>query len=122
MDVLSKVGGFDLAALTGFYIGCGAYKLPVVLDGLITGAAALAAARLCPKVQGYLLASHVSAEPAGAMVLEALGLKPAIQAGLCLGEGTGAAALFPLLDMALTIYRDMGSSSDIKVQQYKHLM
>jgi nicotinate-nucleotide--dimethylbenzimidazole phosphoribosyltransferase len=122
VDVLSKVGGFDLAALTGFYIGCGAYRIPAVLDGLITGAAALAAVRLCPKVQGYLLASHVSAEPAGAMVLEALGLRPAIQAGLCLGEGTGAAALFPLLDMALAIYRDMGSFSDIKVQQYEHLM
>ena len=76
VDVLSKVGGFDLAALTGFYIGCGAYRIPAVLDGLITGAAALAAVRLCPKVQGYLLASHVSAEPAGAMVLEALGLRP----------------------------------------------
>lgn len=122
LDVLSKVGGFDLAALAGFYIGCGLQHLPVVLDGLITGAAALAAVRICPQVSDYLLASHVSAEPAGAMVLDALGLKPAIQAGMCLGEGTGAAALFPLLDMALCIYRDMGSFEDIHVEQYQHLI
>lgn len=121
VDVLSKVGGFDLAALAGFYIGCGLYHIPVVLDGLITGAAALAAVRICPNVSGYLLASHCSAEPAGELVLSALGLKPVIFAGMCLGEGTGAAALFPLLEMALSIYRDMGSFGDIQVEPYKHL-
>ena len=122
IDVLSKVGGFDLAALTGFYIGCSARKLPVVLDGLITGAAALAAVTICPNTKAYLIASHVSAEPAGAMVLEALELQPAIRAGMCLGEGTGAAAIFPLLDMAAVIYHDMGSFEDIKVEQYQHLI
>lgn len=120
LDVLSKVGGFDLAALAGFYIGCGAYRIPVVLDGLITGAAALAAVKLCPAIKDCLLASHVSAEPAGARVLAALGLKAPIQGGLCLGEGTGAAALFPLLDMAYSIYDGMASFEDIKVQQYEH--
>lgn len=122
VDVLSKVGGFDLAALTGFYIGCAALRIPVVLDGLITGAAALAAVGICPHVSGYLLASHVSAEPAGEMVLDALGLKPAIRAGMCLGEGTGAAALFPLLDMAAAVYSGMGSFEDINVEQYEHLV
>lgn len=121
IDVLSKVGGYDLAALAGFYIGCGALRIPVVLDGLITGAAALASVAICPETAGYLLASHVSAEPAGEMVLEALGLKPAIRAGMCLGEGTGAAAFFPLLDMAAVIYREMGSFEEIKVEQYQHL-
>ena len=116
------MGGFDLAALTGFYIGCSARKLPVVLDGLITGAAALAAVTICPNTKDYLIASHVSAEPAGAMVLEALELQPAIRAGMCLGEGTGAAAIFPLLDMAAVIYHDMGSFEDIKVEQYQHLI
>ena len=66
--MLAKVGGLDLAALAGFYIGCGARGIPVVLDGLITGAAALAAVRLCPPVRDYLLASHVTAEPAGRQV------------------------------------------------------
>lgn len=121
IDVLSKVGGFDLAALAGFYIGCGAVGLPAVLDGLITGAAALAAVGLCPEVGGYLLASHISAEPAGAMVLEKLGLRAAIDAGMCLGEGTGAAALFPLLDMAAAVYSRMSSFDDIQVTQYQHL-
>ena len=90
IDVLSKVGGFDLAALAGFYIGCSLHRIPVVLDGLITGAAALAAVRICPRTAGYLLASHVSAEPAGERVLDALGLKSAIRAEMRLGEGTGA--------------------------------
>lgn len=120
IDVLSKVGGLDLAALTGFYLGCAYWRIPVVLDGLITGAAALAAVKICPDVSGYLLASHVSAEPAGQAVLSSLGLKAAIQAGMCLGEGTGAAALFPMLDMALTIYSKMDTFTDIKVKPYCH--
>ncbi len=121
IDVLSKVGGADLAALAGFYIGCGACRLPAVLDGLITGAAALAAVRLCPPVADYLLASHVTAEPAGAMVLKELGLHPAIQAGMCLGEGTGAAALFPLLDMAAAVYCQMSTFEGIRVEAYQPL-
>lgn len=121
VDVLSKVGGFDLAALTGFYIGCASVRLPVVLDGLITGTAALAASHICPQVKDYLLASHMSAEPGGEMVLEALGLEAAIRARMCLGEGTGAAALFPLLDMALCVYTQMASFEEIRVEQYKPL-
>ena len=129
VDALSKVGGLDLAALTGFYIGCAACGLPVVLDRVavprgpeVPGAAALAAVRISPDVKGYLLASHVSAEPAGAMVLDALGLKPAISAGMCLGEGTGATALFPLLDMAAAVYTQMSSFDDIHVDAYEHLV
>ena len=113
-------GGLDLAALTGFYLGCAYWRIPVVLDGLITGAAALAAVKICPAVADYLLASHVSAEPAGQAVLSSLGLKAAIQAGMCLGEGTGAAAFFPMLDMALTIYSKMDTFQDIQVKPYCH--
>lgn len=120
LDVLSKVGGFDLAALSGFYIGCAFYHIPVVLDGLITAAAALAAVKLSPSVGDYLLASHVSAEPAGAMALEALGLKAVIHGEMCLGEGTGAAAMFPLLDMAAAVYGQMESFEQIHVEQYRH--
>ena len=109
----------DLAALAGFYIGCACYRIPVGLDGLITAAAALAAVKLSPTVRDYLLASHVSAEPAGAMALEALGLKAAIHGEMCLGEGTGAAALFPLLDMAAAVYGQMESFEEIHVEQYR---
>ena len=116
IDVLSKVGGLDLAALTGFYLGCAYWRIPVVLDGLITGAAALAAVKICPEAAGYLLASHVSAEPAGQAVLSCLGLKAAIQAGMCLGEGTGAAAAMVLYDMGLAVYRQMETFDDIHVE------
>ena len=119
LDVLAKVGGLDLAALAGFYIGCGARGIPVILDGLITGAAALAAVRLCPPVRDYLLASHVTAEPAGRQVLNSLGLKPVIDAGMCLGEGCGAAALFPLLDMAGEVYSRMATFQEMQVEQYE---
>lgn len=121
IDVLFKVGGLDLAGLAGLYIGCAYYGIPAVLDGLICAAAALAAVRICPAVGGYLLASHVSAEPAGAMALEALGLEPAINAGMCLGEGTGAAALFPMLDMAMAIYDGMSTFGEMQVEQYQPL-
>lgn len=121
IDVLMKVGGLDLAGLAGLYLGCAYYRIPAVLDGLICAAAALAAVRLCPAVGDYLLASHVSAEPAGAMALEALGLEPAINAGMCLGEGTGAAALFPLLDMAFAVYDGMSTFGEMHVEQYQPL-
>lgn len=121
VDVLAKVGGLDLAALAGLYVGCGLCHLPVALDGLITGAAALAAVGICPNVKGYLLASHRSAEPAGGLVLDALGLTPVIDASMCLGEGAGAAACFPLLDMAAAVYGQMSSFEEIQVKPYEHL-
>lgn len=121
VDVLSRVGGLDLTALTGFYIGCGAVGLPTVTDGLITGATASAAVGICPSVKDYLLASHISAGPIGAMMLEALGLKPAIQVGVCLREGTGAAVLSPLSNMATVVYSRMSGFEEIHVEQYEHL-
>ena len=104
VDVLSKVGGLDIAALCGFYLGCAAERVPVLLDGAISAAAALCAMRLCPAARSALLASHVSAEPVGRPLLEALGLEPLLDAGLRLGEGSGAVAALPLLDMALAVY------------------
>ena len=93
----------------------------MVLDGLITGAAALAAVKICPAVADYLLASHVSAEPAGQAVLTSLGLKAAIQAGMCLGEGTGALNLYPLLDTAVAVYYGMSDFSGIGMEAYVQL-
>ncbi|RGZ00708.1 nicotinate-nucleotide--dimethylbenzimidazole phosphoribosyltransferase [Clostridium sp. AM58-1XD] len=119
LDVLSKVGGLDLAGLAGVCLGGAVSRIPVVVDGFISGAAALAAAAICPKASDYMIASHVSAEPAGKMVLSALGLTPAIEAGMCLGEGTGALAFLPLLDMALSIYTKMSTFQDIHVEEYQ---
>ena len=114
LDVLSKVGGFDIAAMAGAFIGGAESRVPVVADGFISGVAALVAARLCPAARPYMLASHLSMEPAAGPVLFELGLRPILHAGMRLGEGTGAVALLPLLDMAkavfdgLLTYRDIG--------------
>ena len=78
-------------------------------------------ARLCPAAGDYLLASHVSAEPAGELLLEALGLTPFLRARMCLGEGTGTAAVMPLLDMALAVYREMATFDEIEVEAYQPL-
>ncbi|MEY8392414.1 nicotinate-nucleotide--dimethylbenzimidazole phosphoribosyltransferase [Lachnospiraceae bacterium] len=118
VDVLAKVGGFDLAGLTGIYLGAAAAGIAAVMDGFISGAAALAAVRICPAAEDYLLASHVSKEPAGAMILEALHKSPSLTCGMCLGEGTGAVALFPLLEMGLHIYENMSTFSQIEIENY----
>ena len=121
VDTVSKVGGLDIAGLAGVFLGGALYHVPVLIDGFISSVSALAAVRLCPDALGYMLASHASNEPAGKMVLEALGLEPFLYARMCLGEGTGAVAVMPLLDMALAMYRDMSSFSDINIDAYEHL-
>ena len=121
VDVLSKVGGLDIAGLTGVFLGGALCHIPVLIDGLISSVAALCAVRLCPAALDYMLASHASNEPAGRMLLDALGLRPIICADMCLGEGTGAVALMPLLDMALTLYRDMSSFTEYNMEAYEHL-
>lgn len=121
VDVLSKVGGFDLAGITGFYLGAAANHLPVVADGVITAAAALCAVRLCPTVRDYILFSHQSTEPAGKILLDALDAQPFISAQMHLGEGTGAVAAIALLDLALAIYYEMPSFEQIAVQAYQPL-
>lgn len=118
LDVLSKVGGFDIAAMVGVFLGGALYRVPVVIDGLISSAAALTAARLCPAAGCAMLASHTSAEPAAQEILQELGLQAVIQAGLKLGEGTGAVCLLPLLDMALSVYHSAAAFTDTGIEQY----
>ena len=104
LDVLTKLGGFDLAGLCGVFLGGALEGVPVVMDGFISGVAALCAVRLCPAAAKAVFASHCSSEPAARLVLDALGKAPLLTAGLHLGEGTGAVASLPLWDMALTVY------------------
>ena len=113
LDVLAKVGGLDIAALCGLYIGAASCGIAALLDGIISCAAALAAVRLAPAVREYLLPSHCSAERAGALLLEALDMKPLITAGLCLGEGTGGVLGAALLDYALAAYEQVVGIDDI---------
>ena len=119
LDVLSKVGGFDLAGLCGVFLGGALYGVPVLIDGFISAVAALCALRLCPLAGKAMLASHVSAEPAGALVLEALGKRPLITAGMHLGEGTGAVAAIPLLDMACAVYHGCYTFHDGGIEAYQ---
>ena len=113
LDVIAKVGGLDIAALCGLYIGCAANGLAAFVDGVISGAAALCAARLVPLSRNYMLPSHCSAEPAGRLLLDALGLSPLITAGMCLGKGTGGALGALLLDQALAAYYDVVGIDEI---------
>jgi nicotinate-nucleotide--dimethylbenzimidazole phosphoribosyltransferase len=108
-DILARLGGFEIAGLAGVVLGCAAAKVPVVLDGFITGAAALAAVRLAPEAAGYLIASHRSVEKGHRVVLEALGAQPVLDLDLRLGEGTGAALAMGLIDAALLILHEMAT-------------
>ena len=97
-------------------------KVPVVLDGFISAVAALSACRLAPAAGAGMIASHCSGEPGARRVLDALGLAPVMTAGFCLGEGTGAVALLPLLDMAAAVYREMSTFGEIAVEAYRPLV
>lgn len=121
LDVLSKVGGLDLAGLAGVFLGGAVYRVPVVIDGFISAAAAAAATAIDQRVRGFMLAAHVSSEPAGKRMLDYLGKQAPIQAGMCLGEGTGAVALFPLLDMTLSVYERMSTFTEIEIEEYQPL-
>jgi len=119
LDVLAKLGGFDLAGMCGAFLGGALYRVPVLIDGFPSAAAALCAQRLCPNAAKAMLASHVSAERAGRLVLDALGKAPLITAGMRLGEGTGAVAAMPLLDMALAVYRDAYTFAEGGIEPYR---
>lgn len=119
IDTLCKVGGFEIGGMAGLYIGAAAVSMPVVADGVISCVAALLARKLAPRVSSFLFASHVSKEPAGRMLLDALEQKAVIDAGMHLGEGTGAVALMPLLDLALGVYHRMSTFDEVEIKSYE---
>ncbi len=122
IDVLAKVGGLDIAGMAGVFLGGAAMHIPVVIDGFISCVAALVAQRICPLVKDYMIASHVSKEPAASLILEALDKEAVLHGEMCLGEGSGAVALFPFLDMGIAVYESMSTFEEIKVDQYKELI
>ena len=107
VGVLSKVGGFDLAAMCGAFLGAAAARRPAVIDGLISAAAALCAVRLCPNVRGYLVPSHASFEIGYRLAMEAMDLRPLFDLGMRLGEGSGCPLAFQVLDAACAVINDM---------------
>lgn len=115
IGVLAKLGGLDICAMAGAYLGAAASRLPVVIDGLIGSVAALAAYRLVPGVLPYLFASHVSQEPGAVLALRELGLSAPLHLGLRLGEGSGCPLMFALLDAACAVYANMGTFEEADI-------
>lgn len=115
LDVLSKVGGFEIGGLAGVMLGAAAYRIPVVIDGFISGAAALIATGLCPRLKEYIIASHLSAEVGHRAILRHMGHKPLLDLDMRLGEGTGAALGIFLADAATKILREMATFTEAGV-------
>jgi len=107
IDVISKVGGLDIAGLTGIYLGAAFRRRPVVIDGFISAAAALAACRLCPHAADYMIPSHCSAEPGYAAVMRELKKEPLLMLDMRLGEGSGCPLAFRIIDQALAVINNM---------------
>ncbi len=109
IDVLAKVGGLEIAALSGLILAAAANRTPVVIDGFISSAAALVAQKIAPCSLGYMIASHCSAEMAHRKLLQYIGLKPVLELEMRLGEGTGAVLAFPLIEAAVKIVKEMAT-------------
>lgn len=117
IEVMTKVGGLEIAAMAGVMLSAAAHRIPVVMDGFISGAAALTAARLCPGVIDYILPSHLSVEAGHQAVFTELGLTPLFDLDMRLGEGTGAALGMLLLEAGLRIYREMATFEEAGVSE-----
>jgi nicotinate-nucleotide--dimethylbenzimidazole phosphoribosyltransferase len=117
LDVLAKVGGFEIGGLVGVMLGAAAYRIPVVIDGFISGAAALIAVALAPKLKDFLIAAHVSAEAGHKIVLHHLRLKPLLDLGMRLGEGTGAVLGIFLAEAAARILSEMSTFAEAGVSE-----
>jgi nicotinate-nucleotide--dimethylbenzimidazole phosphoribosyltransferase len=117
VDVLSKVGGFEIGGIAGLILSGASHGIPVVIDGFISGAAALIAATLCPRVKSYLIASHQSVERGHRIILRHLGLRPLLDLDLRLGEGTGAALGISLTEASIRILEEMATFAEAGVSE-----
>lgn len=115
LTILQRLGGFEIAALTGAFIASAQAGIPILVDGFIASCAALVATRHIPQVRGWMLFAHRSAEPGHAKVLESLDAKPLLDLGLRLGEGSGAAAAVPLLQLACVLHNQMATFAEAGV-------
>ena len=118
MRILCSVGGLDIAGLCGVFLGGAKYHMPIVADGVISAVAALTAERLCPGTKEFIIPSHKGKEPASELLMRELGLYPVIDAGLALGEGTGAVMMFSLLDIDMTLYETGATFADFEIEEY----
>ena len=113
VGVLSKVGGLDIAGLTGCFLAAAYHRKPVLIDGVISAISALIASRLCPNAKDFMIATHRSTEPSYDAVINELGLKPFFDLEMRLGEGSGCALAFPIVATACTMMNEMGTFADI---------
>lgn len=113
VGLIAALGGFDIAGLVGVFLACAAHRVPVVIDGVISGAAAVIAARIAPLAIDYMLPSHGTEEPGGVVIKKLLGLEPMLMMNMRLGEGTGCALAFHLIDAAMAMIQNMGTFGDI---------
>jgi nicotinate-nucleotide--dimethylbenzimidazole phosphoribosyltransferase len=112
-EILSELGGYDIVAMTGFYLACAYYRIPVILDGYISLASALVAYKINPLVKNYMIPSHKTMEDGANLVYEYLNLIPFLNMEMCLGEGTGAVIVYPILDSIQNIYENMLTKEEI---------
>lgn len=117
IDVLSKVGGFEIGGITGVILGAAAQRIPAVIDGFIAGAAALIATGLCPRAKDYLIAAHASAEAGHRVILDYLGPKPILDLEMRLGEGTGAALAISIIEAAVKALAEMATFADAGISE-----
>lgn len=117
IDVLSKVGGLEIAGLAGLVLGAAARRMPVIIDGFISTAAAAVAFAIEPRVKDFLFAAHRSTEPGHDAVLRFLGLEPILQLNMRLGEGTGAALAMPILEASVKLLKEMATFSSAGVSE-----
>lgn len=121
LDLITKIGGLDIAGMVGLFAGGAIHKIPIVADGLISTVSAILATMLNQDIIDYIIPSHGGKEPACVRLSERLGLKPLIYADMALGEGTGAVSVFPLIDMAHRIYSQNITFEEINMEAYKPL-
>ena len=119
IEILSFVGGFEIGGITGLLLGCAKNKVPVIVDGFISSAAACLAIKLCPNIMDYLLFGHKSAEKGHCLVLEKIKADPILDLDLRLGEGTGAVLAIPIIESALSAYNKMNTFDEAKVSDKK---
>ena len=117
LELLAKVGGFEIGGLAGVILGAASNRVPVVIDGFVSGAAALIAAGLCPQSIDYMIAGHCSVEPGHKIMLQHLGLKPLLDLEMRLGEGTGAALAMSLAETSIRILTEMATFAEAGVSQ-----
>lgn len=117
INVLAKIGGLEIGGLAGLIIGAAARRVPVVIDGFISGVAALIANRINPLCKGYMIASHVSVEPGHRLILEELGLKPMLHMDMRLGEGAGAVLAMGMVEAAAKIIKEMATFTEANISE-----